>query len=87
MKHRLRRLRERVEGPPVSISQQDGTVETFSAHELAPAFVDAMKRSTGRPEGPEHPLCTAARNSSDAAWRDSFYAAGPPEFEVEDLSE
>ena len=69
------------------VPQRDGTVKRFPEGDLAPALLDAFDRAVGRkgPGEPRHPLCAAARNSPDAAWRDSFIAsewAGP----VEDLS-
>ncbi len=36
---------------------------------------------------PDHLLCAAARNSSDAWWRSSVYAAEPDPRDIEDLSE
>ena len=62
--------------------------ERFPQSELAPAFLDAFDRGVGRkaPDEPEHPLCAAARNSPDLAWRDSVYASEWAE-PVEDLSE
>ena len=93
LRDRLKRLRERAEGPIVPIPQKDGTVKKFPERDLGPAFVDALDRELGRkglrsdPEEPEHPLCTAARNSSDPEWRNSLYVTDRPEKPVEDLSE
>ena len=93
LRDRLRRLQRRAEGPIVSIPQQDGTVKRFPERELGPAFVDALDRALGRkglrhePERAEHPICTAARNSSDPQWRESLYVQERPEKPVEDLSE
>lgn len=86
LRDRLRRLRRRAEGPVVSIPQQDGTVKRFPEREFVDAFLNAYDRSLGRTDE-EHPLCRAVKNSSDPAWRNSFYTAEPPAFEIEDLSE
>lgn len=93
LRDRLRRLQRAAEGPIVTIPQQDGTVKRFSERDLGPAFVDALDRALGKkglrhePEQPEHPICTAARNSSDPEWYDSLYVQERPEHPVEDLSE
>ena len=64
------------------------SVERFPQSELASAYLDAFDRAVGRsaPDEPWHPLCAAARNSPDPAWRDSLYASEWAE-PVEDLSE
>ena len=93
LRDRLRRLQRAAEGPIVSIPQQDGTVEKFPEREMGPAFVDALERELGKkglrhdPEQPEHPICLAARNSSDPEWRNSLYVTDRPEEHVPDLSE
>ena len=93
LRDRLRRLRRAAEGPVVTIPQRDGSVKRFPESALGPAFVDALDRELGRkglrsdPEVPEHPLCTAARNSSDPEWRNSLYVTDRPEEPVPDLSE
>ncbi len=93
LKGRLRKLQRRAEGPIVTIPQQDGTVKRFPERDLGPAFVDALDRELGKkglrgdPEEAEHPLCTAARNSSDPEWSNSLYVTDRPEDPVEDLSE
>ncbi len=93
LKDRMRRLERRAEGPLVTIPQQDGTVKRFPESELGPAYVDALDRALGKkglrhePEQSEHPLCTAARNSSDPEWYDSLYVQERPEQHVPDLSE
>ena len=88
LRGRIKRLERDARGEMVAIGQPDGSVERFPRSELAPAYLNAFDRAVGRSDPDEawHPLCAAARNSSDPAWRDSFYAsewAGP----VEDLSE
>ncbi len=93
LRDRLRRLQRCAEGPIVSIPQRDGTVKRFPERDLGPAFVDALDRELGKkglrhdPEQPEHPICAAARNSSDPEWGDSLYVQERPEEHVPDLSE
>ncbi len=94
LRDRLRRLQRMAEGPIVGIPQQDGTVSRFPERDLGPAFVDALDRELGKkglrsdPEQPEHPLCTAARNTSAPQWRNGLYVADRPEVPIPaDLSE
>ena len=87
----MRRLERAARGEMAEIPQRDGTVKRFPKSDLAPAYLDAFDRAVGRsdPTEPEHPLCVAARNSSDPTWRDSFYASGSESETgpIEDLSE
>lgn len=90
LRDRLRKLERKSEGPFVTIPQQDGSVKRFPERDQAPAFLDAFDRSLGRsdPHQPEHPLCAAARNSSDSRWQESVYVSSEAGAEpVEDLSE
>jgi hypothetical protein len=91
LRDRLKKLRKAAEREMVAIPQKDGTVKCFPESELAPAFLDAFECAVGRSDldEPGHPLCAAARNSSDPAWRDSSYATGSEgrTEPVEDLSE
>lgn len=89
LRDRLQRLERAAAGPTVSIPQADGIVKRFPERELGPAFVDALDRALGRadPGAPEHPLCAAARNSSDPRWRESVYVSEWTEEPIEDLSE
>ena len=93
LRDRLRRLQRMAEGSIVTIPQQGGTVKQFPERDLGPAFIDALDRELGRkglssdPEEPEHPICVAARNSSDPEWRNSLYVADRPEVPIPDLSE
>jgi hypothetical protein len=82
----LKRLERDAREEMVEIPQEDGTAARSPKSDLAPAFLDAFERAVGRSGDPWHPLCTAAHDSPDPAWRDSFYASerGQP---VEDLSE
>ena len=87
----VRRLQKRAEGPLVVIPQEDGTVRRFPQSQLAGAYLIANAREGGLTRD-DHPLCQAARNSSDPKWRESVWS-GPSdeeiaEFEeIEDLSE
>ena len=87
----VRRLQKRAEGPLVVIPQEDGTVRRFHQSQLAGAYLIANAREGGLTRD-DHPLCQAARNSSDPKWRESVWS-GPSdeeiaEFEeIEDLSE
>ncbi len=67
----------------VVIPQTDGTIARFSRRDLATAYLAALDRELGR-NTEDHPLCQAARRSSDRVWRESAFAAGeevsdPPE--------
>lgn len=92
LRDRLRRLQKRAEGPIVTIPQRDGTVKRFPQRQLAEAFMSNANRLkasvNGEPVPDEHPVVVAAANSSDPAWRDSFFGEMDLELgEVEDLSE
>jgi hypothetical protein len=83
----LRRLQREVEGPIISIPQRDGPPLLFRQRELAPAYLVSLERERGNAEI-DHPLCAAARNSSDPVWAEGAWAGKPPEDgPVEDLSE
>ena len=86
LRDKLRRLERLSKGEMVVIPAADGTVKRFPKSELLPAFLSGLP-TTGR-DVPEHPLCVAARNSSDPKWRESFYAGSEDTLDrVEDLSE
>ena len=74
-------------GNTVAISQPGGPPARFPESQLADAFLNAYHRTLGE-DLTEHPLSAAARNSTDAKWRDSVVAGvevvPPP---PEDLSE
>jgi hypothetical protein len=57
----------------VHIPQEDGTVKTFPQSALKAAFLTEVARIRGE-DVPEHPLTTAADNSSDPNWSHSFYS-------------
>jgi hypothetical protein len=87
LKGSLKRLERLAEGNVVSIPQRAGPPARFPECALADAYVNAVRRECGE-DVEEHPLSTAARNSSDPKWRDSLVAGveevpEPPE----DLSE
>ncbi len=89
MKGRLRRLEQAAKQNYVSIPQPDGTWANFPPYAAKEAFLTSVARLKGE-DVPEHPLSTAAANSSDRNWRESFVAGthtvlgGEP---AEDLSE
>jgi hypothetical protein len=87
MRGRLRRLERVAKAFHVSIPQRDGPPAEFPRSAAREAFLANVRRLRGEAVR-EHPLSTAAANSSDATWRESFVAGG---FEVaapvRDLSE
>jgi hypothetical protein len=70
----------------VEIPQPDGTIKRFPQSQLAEAYLVALDRACGATED-DHPLCRAARNSSDPEWRNSVYWADLSDRPAEDLSE
>ena len=83
LRDELRRLKREGKGNVVTIPQPDGTVRRFPEAALRDAFLNAFHRTLGE-DLPEHPLSAAARNSTDAKWRDSVVAgvevvSPPPE--------
>ena len=88
LKDRLTKLGRTIEGKEIPIPQQGGPLKRFTRRELKEGFLNAVDRTAGRAPAEEvHPVCRAARNSSDPKWRDSGYVLYPPEYPVEDLSE
>jgi hypothetical protein len=91
LRNRIKRLERDARGEMIEIPQQDGTVKRFPESAAKDAFLNAYERlGAGEDAPPEHPLSTAARNSSDPNWSESFYATcGPDEWTkpVKDLSE
>jgi hypothetical protein len=91
LRGRLRRLERATEQDMISIPQTGGTVKKFPASEGLDAFLSGMSRLRAQHLGdeipPEHPLTTAAINSSDAKWRESFFALTPnPEVKPDEAS-
>jgi hypothetical protein len=88
-----RRLRALEETEQLVIPQIDGPPAKFPRSAYVEAFMCCMARLKGGPDiPPRHPLVVAARNSSDKAWRESFFGdidfAGEDAIEPpEDLSE
>ncbi len=80
-------------GGAVEIPLENGGVARFPESALKEAFLNAAERLRGGAGAvEEHPLCTAARNSSDPQWRKSFYASfpvagGDERGDIPDLSE
>ena len=72
----------------IVIPQTDGTVKRFPLSAAREAFLQGVADVGEDDPRPEHPLITAAKNSPDQRWRNSFYAGIPdPGGVVEDLSE
>ncbi len=88
LRARVQRLRRAYEKEnAIYIPQEDGSVARFYKSDLADAFLTAHERAIGR-DVPDHPLCKAARSSSDPKWRGSVYTEGATVGEeVPDLSE
>ena len=88
-----RRLRALEETEMLSIPQIDGPPAKFPRSAYEQAFMCCMARLRRGPDiPPRHPLLDAARNSSDPAWRNSYFAdidlgAGDVIEPPEDLSE
>ncbi len=69
-----RRLRALEETDMVVIPQLDGPPARFPRAAYEEAFLTCMARLRGGPDiPPRHSLVVAARNSSDKAWRESFF--------------
>jgi hypothetical protein len=69
-----RRLRALEESDMLSIPQRDGPPVKFPRSAYVEAFMCCLTRLKGGPDiPPRHPLVIAARNSSDRAWRESFF--------------
>jgi hypothetical protein len=87
---RLRKLEQVTEEQIIAIPQQDGTVRRFPQSAGMDAYMNLMNRlGAGEDAPPEHPLIEAARNSSDPAWSELFYATNDDDWTnpIEDLSE
>ena len=53
--------------------QPDGTYKSFPQSALKAAFLTEVDRLRGE-DVPEHPFTTAADNSSDPSWSQSFFS-------------
>jgi hypothetical protein len=92
LRDRLKKVERGAAGGIISIPQTDGTVQRFPASAGLDAFLVGMARLRAHHLGealpPEHPLTTAAINSSDPKWHGSFFAVHvDPEEDIPDLSE
>jgi hypothetical protein len=75
MRGRLRRLEQASRQEMVCIPQLDGSVARFPRSAYKEAFLNAVARlGAGDDAPPRHPLLEAAANSSDPAWRNSFFS-------------
>jgi hypothetical protein len=95
LRDRLKKLQRGAEEDMIVIPQKDGTIKKFPKEAAYDAFMDNMARLRASHKGadlaslpPEHPLTTAAINSSDPTWHGSFFAVHvDPDEEIPDLSE
>jgi hypothetical protein len=93
MEHRswVRRLERQSVGGMLNIPQPDGSVARFPESEGLAAFGNLVSRmGAGDAAPPEHPMLTAARNSTDPEWREMFFGGlgdGDITEPIEDLSE
>jgi hypothetical protein len=87
----VKRLERGARKEMISLPQKDGTVKRFGRSAAKDAYLNAMIRLGAGEDAPEpHPLLAAARNSTEAWWRESVYASGADEAWTEppeDLSE
>lgn len=87
----LKRIEKKAEGHVLVIPQKEGPPLRFHEDAAGAAYTNLMDRlGAGEDVPPEHPLITAARNSSDPWWSSSLYAVHSDEGwtdPVEDLSE
>ena len=92
----MRRLERAAEQDWIVIPRTDGTTEKFPPSAGPDAFLVGMERLRAQHLGegiaslpPEHPLTTAALDSSDPKWSASFFALtpNPDSYSGKDLSE
>ena|SRR5918995_3653960 len=70
---RVRKLERVSKRDAVYIPQEDGTVMSFPQSALKEAFLNEVRRIRGETV-PEHPLTTAADNSSGPSWSNSLFS-------------
>ena len=70
---RLNKLERMSKRDAVHIPQEDGTVKSFPQSALKEAFLNEVRRIRGETV-PEHPLTTAADNSSGPSWSNSLFS-------------
>jgi hypothetical protein len=89
LKDRLKKLEQRSKGSTIVIAQEGGPPAEFPVHAGMDAFTNFMERmGAGEDALPEHPLITAAKNSTDPKWKYSFFAVNDDlTTPIEDLSE
>lgn len=89
LRDKLKRLERARRKEMISIPQRDGTIARFPQSDVKDAYKNLMDRLGAGADAPEeHPLLTAARNSSDPAWSGSTYSVDEGWTDhVEDLSE
>jgi hypothetical protein len=90
LRDKLRRLEQAARFDNIRIPLEGGGVAEFPQQAAAEALLNIHDRlGAGEDAPPEHPLCEAARNSTEACWRNSFYADEPENISaiVEELFE
>ena len=89
LRDQLKRLERARRKEHVAIPQMDGTTARFSRSAVREAYLNMVERLGASEDAPpEHPLLTAARNSSDPSWSESTYSVDEGWTDpVEDLSE
>jgi hypothetical protein len=74
MRRRLRHLEKLAEEKLLLIPQQNGSIAKFPPSAAEEAFFTSLARLKGNLDIDEHPLSTAAANSPDPDWHNSFVA-------------
>ena len=89
LRDKLKRLERARRKEMIAIPQKDGSVARFPQSAARDAYANLCARlGAGENAPPEHPLLTAARNSSDPAWSEGTYSVDESWLDpVEDLSE
>jgi hypothetical protein len=89
LKGKLKKLEQRSKASTIVIPQEHGPPTEFPSHAGLDAFMNFIERmGAGEDAPPEHPLITAAKNSTDPKWRGSFFAVNDDlTAPIEDLSE
>ena len=71
---KLHRLEHASKKRMLAIPQQDGSTRYFTMADYREAYINAVRRlGAGEDPPPRHPMLEAAANSSDEAWRRSYF--------------
>jgi hypothetical protein len=74
MRSRIERLEKLAEQELIVVPQLDGPPKRFPPQAAEEAFMRSLARLKGNLDLDEHPLSTAAANSPDPDWHNSFVA-------------